>query len=107
MCDLALHVGLLKSSRIKFEPSDLYCSGFAGGALCMPEFPVVFECSRDRIPKLIALAGENIFSQFFVLELISVLLGKIVYQNLFDHLCSREKSFSRLLKKCPDKLLRI
>ncbi len=40
--DLALHVELLRSSRIKFEPTYLYCSDFAGGAQCMLEFPVVF-----------------------------------------------------------------
>jgi hypothetical protein len=59
MCDLALHVGLLKSSRIKFEPSYLYCSGFAGGALCMPEFPVVFECSRGSYSKAVRACRQK------------------------------------------------
>ena len=48
----------------------------------------------DRIPKLVAFAGENIFSKFIVLKLISFLLGETVYQNLFYNLRSREKGFS-------------
>ena len=37
----------------------------------MLEFPVVFECSRGSHPKLIALAGEDIFAEFAVLQFIS------------------------------------
>src|SRR3954471_8414057 len=49
--DVALHVELLRSSRITFEPTYLYCSDFAGGAQCMLESPVVFECSRGSHSK--------------------------------------------------------
>ena len=49
--DLAVDVDLLRSSQKKFEPTYLYCSDFAGGAQCMLEFPVVFECSRGSRSK--------------------------------------------------------